>query len=370
MSITLSIGPRVRKSPYFESTRAAGLAAASVYNHMYMPTGYGDPAAEYERLIHGVAMWDVAVERQVALKGPDALALARYLTPRNLDGLKIGQGKYAPICNYEGALINDPVLLQVAEDEIWLSIADSDIKLWAAGIAGARGMDVRVFEPDVSPLAIQGPKAQDVVADLCGEWIRDLRYFAFRSHQIDGIPMVVARSGWSKQGGYELYLQDGSRGEDLWRLVAEAGAPYGIGPGTPNYIERVESGLISYGADTDDAANPFELGLGRFMDIDQDSDFAGKKALHAIRESGVKRRFMGLLIEGEPFKGTNESPWRLSWGDGKVAGFASASAYSPRAKSNIAVAMVNIEPIETGAPVLVHTEGSVLSASVVELPIV
>ena len=297
-------------------------------------------------------------------EGARALALA--LSRRGTDGLKIGQGKYAPICNYEGALINDPVLLQVAEDEIWLSIADSDIKLWAAGIAGARGMDVRVFEPDVSPLAIQGPKAQDVVADLCGEWIRDLRYFAFRSHQIDGIPMVVARSGWSKQGGYELYLQDGSRGEDLWRLVAEAGAPYGIGPGTPNYIERVESGLISYGADTDDAANPFELGLERFMDIDQDSDFAGKKALHAIRESGVKRRFMGLLIEGEPFKGTNRSPWRLSWGDGKDAGFASASTYSPRAKSNIAVAMVNIEPIETGAPVLVHAGGPVLSASVVE----
>ena len=156
MSITLSLGPRVRKSPYFEAARKAGLAAASVYNHMYMPTGYGDPAAEYDRLVNGVAMWDVAVERQVALKGPDALALARYLTPRNLDGLAIGQGKYAPICNYEGALINDPVLLQVSDDEIWLSIADSDIKLWAGGIAGARGMDVRVFEPDVSPLAIQG----------------------------------------------------------------------------------------------------------------------------------------------------------------------------------------------------------------------
>ena len=150
MSITLSLGPRVRKSPYFEAARKAGLAAASVYNHMYMPTGYGDPAAEYDRLVNGVAMWDVAVERQVALKGPDALALARYLTPRNLDGLAIGQGKYAPICNYEGALINDPVLLQVSDDEIWLSIADSDIKLWAGGIAGARGMDVRVFEPDVS----------------------------------------------------------------------------------------------------------------------------------------------------------------------------------------------------------------------------
>ena len=166
------------KSPYFEATRQRS-AAASVYNHMYMPTGYGDPAAEYDRLVNGVAMWDVAVERQVALKGPDALELARYLTPRNLDGLKIGQGKYAPLCDFEGALINDPVLLQVAEDEICLSIADSDIKLWAGAIAGARGMDVRVFEPDVSPLAIQGPKSHDVVADLCGDWIRELRYFGF-----------------------------------------------------------------------------------------------------------------------------------------------------------------------------------------------
>ena len=244
MSIALSLGPRVRKSPFFESTRKAALAAASVYNHMYMPTGYGDPAAEYDRLVNGVAMWDVAVERQVALKGPDALALARYLTPRNLDGLTIGQGKYAPICNYEGALINDPVLLQVSDDEIWLSIADSDIKLWAGGIAGARGMDVRVFEPDVSPLAIQGPKSFDVVADMCGDWVRDLRYFGFRDHDLDGISVVVARSGWSKQGGFEFYLRDGSKGEELWNRVAEAGKPYGIGPGTPNYIERVESGLI------------------------------------------------------------------------------------------------------------------------------
>ena len=288
----------------------------------------------------------------------------------NLDGLKIGQGKYAPLCDFEGALINDPVLLQVAEDEIWLSIADSDIKLWAGAIAGARGMDVRVFEPDVSPLAIQGPKSHDVVADLCGDWIRELRYFGFRAHEINGIPMIVARSGWSKQGGYELYLQDGSRGEELWRLVAEAGAPYGIGPGTPNYIERVESGLVSYGADTDDAANPFEFGLGRFMDMDQDRDFVGKTALRTLQEAGLKRRFMGLLIEGDPFTGTNESPWRLSWDDGKYAGFASASAYSPRAKSNIAVAMVNIETIDAAAPVLVHTGAAALPARVVELPII
>ena len=370
MSITLSLGPRVRKSPYFESARAAGLAAASVYNHMYMPTGYGDPAAEYDRLVNGVAMWDVAVERQVALKGPDALALARYLTPRNLDGLVIGQGKYAPLCNFDGVLINDPVLLQVSDDEIWLSIADSDIKLWAAAIAGVRGMDVAVFEPDVSPLAIQGPKAQDVVASLCGDWVRDLRYFGFRSCDIDGIPMIVARSGWSKQGGFELYLQDGSRGDDLWAIVAEAGKPYGIGPGTPNYIERVESGLVSYGADTDDDSNPFELGLGRFVDIDQPHDFAGKQALRKLRDAGVKRRFMGLIIDGDPFTGTNESRWRLSWADGAYAGYASASAYSPRVGSNIAVAMVNSEVIDASAPVTVHTGADDLGARVVELPII
>ena len=368
MPITLAIGPRVRKSPYFESARKAGLSSASVYNHMYMPTGYGDPAAEYERLVNGVAMWDVGVERQVALKGPDALRLARYLTPRNLDGITIGQGKYAPICDYWGTLINDPVLLQVSEDEF--SIADSDITLWAGGIAGALGMDVKVFEPDVSPLAVQGPKSFDVVADLCGDWIRDLKYFGFRDFDLDGIPVVLARSGWSKQGGFELYLQDDSRGDELWAMVAEAGRPYGIGPGSPNYIERIESGLVSYGADTDDASNPFELGLGRFIDIDQPHDFVGKQALQALREAGLKRRFMGLLIGGEPFAGTNESRWRLSWDDGRYAGYASATAYSPRAGSNIAVAMVSSEVIDAGAPVTVHTGTGDLDAKVVELPII
>jgi len=309
------------------------------------------------------------VERQVALKGPDAIALARYLTPRNLDGLKIGQGKYVPICNYDGVIINDPVLLQISEDEVWLSIADSDIVLWAAAIAGAKGMNVKVYEPDVSPLAIQGPKAVEVVADMFGDWIRDLKYFGFAEAKLGDIPLVVAKSGWSKQGGYELYLRDGAYGSELWQKVKDAGAAYGIGPGTPNYVERLESGLISYGADTDDETNPFELGMDNFIDVDQEQDFVGKAALRAIRDAGVKRRFMGLVIEGDAFTGGNESRWRIEQ-DGAYVGYASAAAYSPRAKSNIAVAMVATSAIESGRDVDVFCDDGRRLAKIVSFPIV
>jgi glycine cleavage system aminomethyltransferase T len=368
MSLILSVGARVRKSPFFAASRKAGLVAASVYNHMFMPTSYGDPAAEYDRLINGVAMWDVGVERQVALKGPDALKLARLLTPRNLDGLVIGQGKYVPICNFDGVIINDPVLLQVAEDEIWLSIADSDIVLWAAAIAGAYKLDVKVFEPDVSPLAIQGPKAQNVVTDLFGDWVADLKYFGFRITELAGIPLVVARSGWSKQGGFELYLRDGRRGEDLWDIVAKAGAPYGIGPGTPNYVERLESGLISYGADTDAETNPFELGMDKFINLDQPHDFIGKAALQAIKKAGVTRRFMGLLIDGAPFTASNEHRWDVTV-NGNYAGYASACAYSPRVGSNIGVGIVSVAAIEAADGVAVVTDSGPLSARVAPFPL-
>ena len=369
MTLMLSVGARVRKSPFFAATRKAGLAAASVYNHMFLPTSYGDPAAEYDRLVNGVAMWDVAVQRQVALKGPDALKLARLLTPRNLDGLVIGQGKYVPICNYAGVIINDPVLLKVDEDEIWLSIADSDILLWAAAIAGAHGLNVCVYEPDVSPLAIQGPKSADVVADLFGDWVRDLKYFEFRVTELADIPLVVARSGWSKQGGFELYLRDGHRGEELWDLVAKAGSPYGIGPGTPNYVERLESGLISYGADTDADTNPFELGMDNFIDLDQSHEFIGKSALKAIKAAGVKRRFIGLLIEGGPINGSNEHRWDVTL-NGKYAGFASACAYSPRVGSNVGVGLISTDAIDASDGVAVVTNNGILRARTARFPLV
>ena len=367
MTIQLSLGTRVRKSPFFNSCLKAGLSAASVYNHMYMPTSYGNPAAEYDRLINGVAMWDVSVERQVAIKGPDAIKLARYLTPRNLDGLCIGQGRYVPMCKHDGSIINDPVLLQVEDDEIWLSIADSDMQLWVSAIAGSLGMDVEVFEPDVSPLAIQGPMASAVVSDLFGSWVMDLKYFGFRETSLDGIPLLVSRSGWSKQGGYELYLRDGGRGYDLWEKVFQAGQPYNIGPGTPNYVERIESGLVSYGADTDSKTNPLELGMDKFVDVDQDHDFVGKDALIKIKKYGVKRRFMGFVIDGENLTRTNEDRITVMQ-NGEDVGYLSAYAYSPRMNKNIALGMIQVKAIESSGSVQIMIDDALRTAKVISLP--
>ncbi|MBT6986732.1 MAG: glycine cleavage system protein T, partial [Rhodospirillaceae bacterium] len=268
MSYNITFGPRVRKSPFFDCTVADGVRHFTIYNQMYMPTGYSDPQAEYRRLLEGVSMWDVAAERQVEIKGKDAERLARYLTPRDLKDCPIGKGKYVPLCDHQGRLINDPVLLRLADDRFWLSIADSDVLLWVRAVAAEGDFDVTVSEPDVSPLAIQGPKAEAVVVDLLGDWVRELKYFWFREAELDGIPLVVARSGWSKQGGFELYLCDGSKGEVLWERVKKVGAAHGIGPGAPNYIERVESGLLSYGSDNLADSTPFEVGLDKMIDLE------------------------------------------------------------------------------------------------------
>lgn len=368
MSLGIAIGARVRKSPFFNKTVEDGVTSFSVYNHMYMPTSYGDAAAEYDRLINGVAMWDVAVERQVCLKGPDAQVLARYLTTRELGSLTVGQGRYVPICDHRGTLINDPVLLPIEEDEYWLSIADSDITLWSRAIAAERGLNVSVYEPDVSPLAIQGPKAVEVVASLFGDWVRDLKYFGHRKTDLNGIPLHVARSGWSKQGGYELYLQDGMRGEELWDIVKEAGQPYGIGPGCPNYIERLESGLLSYGADTDDETNPYEVGLGKFVSLDREDDFVGKEALKRIHGEGARRRFVGYKLDGEPFERGNEHRWPVKVNEVYV-GFLSASAWSPRVNANIGVGLVDAGFSEPGTQVMVQSvRAGDMAATVSALP--
>lgn len=363
----IAIGPRIRKSPFFDSTVNAGVSHFTTYNHMYMPVSYGDLPAEYHRLMNGVAMWDVAAERQVSLKGPDAVELARLITPRNLDNLVIGQGRYIPMCNSIGTLINDPVLQKISDDEVWISIADSDMKFWCEALAVGKGMNVHVTEPDASPLAVQGPKAPDLIADIFGDWVKELKYFGFKETEINGIPLLIARSGWSKQGGYELYLCDGSRGDELWNIIAEAGAAYDIGPGAPNYIERVESGLISVNADTDDWSNPFEMGMGKFMNLDQDVDFVGKDALKKIAAEGPKRRFCGVIMDGENLTSTNAHRWDIMQ-NGEYVGFASAAAYSPRLDKNISVALMTTEAADSEGGLVVMSDSGPRNAVPTSLP--
>lgn len=340
--LTINPSPRVRASAFYEATLADGLASVTVYNHMVMPTSYGDHEAEYWRIINGVSMWDVSVQRQVQLQGPDAARLAQILIPRDLSRCAVGQGKYAPLCNHAGILINDPVLLKLDEDRFWLSLADGDVIYWAQAIAAERGLTVSVDEVEVAPMAIQGPDSEAVVASLCGDWIRELRYFAFRRDEIDGIPVIIARSGWSKQGGFEIYLMDWDAGGRLWNLVKEAGRPWHIGPGTPATSERTESGLLSYRTDTDSTTNPFEVRLRPYIDLDLADDVIGIEALRRIDAEGPRRHQCGVVLEGE-----KAEPSALRWlaieAGGRSCGAMTHRVWSPRLRKNIGYAL-----IETG----------------------
>ena len=366
MSYRMSVSPNVRKSPYFDATVIDGVKSFAVYNHMYMPVDFGDPDAEYDRLLNGVVMWDVACERQVELAGPDAGKLAQYLTTRDLANAVPGQGMYVPLCDHDGNLINDPVLLKLSASQYWLSIADSDIALWAKAIAAERRLKVSVVEPDVSPLAVQGPRAPDVIAELLGDWVRELKYFWFRETDLDGIRLLVVRSGWSKQGGFELFLRDGTRGIDLWNRVKAAGERYAIGPGAPNDVERIESGLLSYGTDVDVLTNPYEVGLGRYVDLEQADEFVGQNALKKIVSEGIKRRQVGLFLSGERIV-PNEHPYPVLL-ENDVVGTMSAAVYSPRLDRNIALALINADIGNDAAGLRVDSGKKVRDATVTDLP--
>jgi glycine cleavage system aminomethyltransferase T len=359
---------RLRTSPFYESAVAEGMVAASIYNRMIMPTSYGHPEAEYWRLINGVSQWDVGVERQVQLKGKDAGRLAQILATRDLTKCQVGQGKYVAICNHRGTIINDPILLKHADDLYWLSIADSDIWFWASAIAAERGLDVEVSEPDVSPMALQGPKAEDVVASVVGDWVRSLKYFWFKDTIIEGIPVAIQRSGWSKQGGFEIYLKDGSKGTKLWNIFREAGKPWGIGPGAPATAERTESGLVSVGGDTDDHTNPFEVRLEKYVDLHVPDDVVGIQALRQIKATGGKRHQLGLILEGDkpaPLGFNRENILH----NGQAVGMMTNCVWSPRLKANIGYALISIE-VSPGTTVQINRPSGLVSATLVNLPFI
>tara|TARA_B110000003_G_scaffold248024_1_gene259467 strand:+ start:444 stop:1589 length:1146 start_codon:yes stop_codon:yes gene_type:complete len=360
-------GTQIRKSPYFDSTVKWGATGFSVYNHMYIPRDFGNPEQNFWNLVNEAILCDVAVERQVEITGPDAAKFIQLLTPRDLSKLAVRQCKYVLITNDEGGILNDPVLLRLAENHFWLSLADSDIILWAQGVAVNSGLDVKITEPDVSPLQLQGPNSGEIMKALFGSSIMDLKYYWLRELDLDGIPLIVSRTGWSSELGYELYLRDGSKGNDLWEKIMIAGKEFGLKPGHTSSIRRIEGGMLSYHADADINTNPYELGLDRLVNTDMETKFIGKEALKTIKINGIKRKQVGVTIECEPLDGPNTTFWELSK-DNKVIGKITSAVYSPRLKKNIALAMVSIESSKVGTVFDLQMSSKKVKATVVEKP--
>ena len=360
-------GTQIRKSPYFDSTVKWGATGFSVYNHMYIPRDFGSPEQNFWNLIEKAILCDVAVERQVEITGPDAYKFTQLLTPRDLSKLSIGQCKYVLITNNEGGILNDPVLLRLAENHFWLSLADSDVLLWAQGVAVNSSLNVQIKEPDVSPLQLQGPASGEIMVKLFGEDIKNLKYYWLREYNLDAIPLIVSRTGWSSELGYEIYLRDGSKGNELYEKIMLAGKDYGLQPGHTSTIRRIEGGMLSYHADADINTNPFELGLDRLVSLESDINFVGKDALKKIKQNGITRKQVGLIIDCEPLKGPNTTFWKITKDNNEI-GKVTSAVYSPRLKKNIALAMISVEHSEIGNEFNVTNNEGMFDCVVVEKP--
>ncbi len=358
---------RVRPSPFFEATRRYGARSFTVYNHMYLPVTYESQEAEYEHLVRGVTVWDVSCQRQVEITGPDAARFTQYLVTRDVDLCDVGRARYTMVCDPEGGVLNDPVLLRLAPDHFWLSLADRDILLWARGVAHGADYEVSIREPDVSPLQVQGPKSTDLMRSVFGELVDHIGFYRFVQTELEGVPLVVSRTGWSGELGYEVFLRDGSKGDWLWERLFEAGRPLGVVPAAPNGIRRIEGGLLSYLGDMDESVNPYELGLGWLVDLDTDADFIGKAALARIAREGARRQMVGLRLDGPPRREGNIRHWPVTV-DGQEAGTMTAIVWSPRLGTNLALALMAIDQAAPDTRVTVHGPDGDRSAIVSALP--
>ena len=336
----ISPSRRLRRTPFSEGVEAAGAKAYTVYNRMLLPTVFRSVEEDYRHLKNAVQVWDVSVERQVELRGPDAGKLMQMLTPRDLRGMLPGQCAYVPIVDETGGMLNDPVMVKLSEDRFWISIADSDLLLWVKGVAQGFRLDVLVDEPDVSPLAVQGPRAEDLVARVFGDSIRDVRFFRFGHFDFMGRDLVVARSGYSKQGGFEIYVDGWDLGMPLWNALMEAGRDLDVHAGCPNLIERIESGLLSYGNDMDRENTPHECGLGRFCNTQTAIGCVGRDALLRVAKDGPTRQIRAIAIEGEAVP-LCDRPWPIMAGQSQV-GQVTSAAWSPDFETNVAIGMVRM----------------------------
>jgi dimethylsulfoniopropionate demethylase len=362
----LSVSRRTRRTPFTDRVTAAGVKAYTVYNHMLLPTVFESLEADYRHLKEKVQVWDVACERQIELRGPDAARLIQMLTPRDLSRMIAGQCYYVPMVDETGGMLNDPVALKLADDRYWVSIADSDLLFWIKALAYARHLEVSAEEPDVSPLAVQGPKADDLMERVFGPQVREIRFFRFRHLEFDGRLLPVARSGYSKQGGYEIYVTDSALGEPLWDALFAAGEDLDVRAGCPNVIERVEGGLLSYGNDMTRENTPHECGLGRFCDTEKAIGCVGRDALLRVARDGPTRQIRGLAIDAEGLPPCTE-PWPVA-GGGKRVGQVTSAVWSPDFKTTVAIGMVRMTHWDPGTKVEVETPVGVKQATICELP--
>jgi len=358
----ISPSRRLRRTPFSEGVEAAGVKAYTVYNHMLLPTVFESVEADYHHLKKHVQIWDVSCERQVELRGPDAGRLMQMLTPRDLRGMLPGQCFYIPIVDETGGMLNDPVAVKLAEDRWWISIADSDLLYWVKGIANGWRLDVLVDEPDVSPLAIQGPKAEELLERVFGSSIRNIRFFRFGMFQFQGRDLVIARSGYSKQGGFEIYVEGNEIGMPLWNKLFEAGEDLGVRAGCPNIIERIEGGLLSYGNDMTDDNTPHECGLGKFCDTHTAIGCIGRDALLRVAKEGPVQQIRPISIGGEPVPACTEY-WPL-YASGKRVGRVSSAAWSPDFRMNVAIGMVRMTHWDEGTKLEVETPNGMRTATV------
>ena len=360
-------GTQIRKSPFFDATVRWGAKGFSTYNHMYIPRDFGDPEENFWNLINDAILCDVAVERQVQIKGPDAEKFVQMMTPRDLSSMSVGQCKYVILTNQYGGILNDPVLLKISDDCYWFSLADSDVLFWAQGLAATKKFNIDICEPDVSPLQLQGPKSREIMVDLFGEEIASLKYYWFKPFKLNGIDLIVSRTGWSSELGYEIFLLNSKDGDKLYQTIMESGQHKGLKPGHTSTIRRIEGAMLSYHADMDINTNPFELGLDKFIDIDQDFDFVGKEALLEIKKEGVKRQLVGIEIDGEPMSGPNTRFWKIKTND-KSIGKVTSAVYSPRLEKNIALAMIEKPHTFIGKELEVLSGHNILNARIVKKP--
>jgi len=362
-------GARLRRSPFYEAEQRHGPRGYTVYNHMLFPTHYEDFEKEYWHLLKHVTLWDVAVERCLEVSGKDGFRLAQMMTPRDLSRCAVGQAKYVLICAADGGILNDPVMTRMGEDRFWFALASSDALFYAKGLVARNGLDAEIREAEAHPLQIQGPKAREVARALFGEEILSLKYYFFREARIDGIPVIVTRTGWTSEIGYEVYLLDPSRGTELWDRILKAGAPYDIRPTGPSDIRRIEGGIFNWGADMTYEHNPFEVGLERLVDFDMKGECVAMEALRRIRARGVERRLTGIVLGGDPFPALNFTKWPAI-SAGREVGQVTSAIYSPRLEKNIGYCWLPTALATPGTTVEVTSEWGPRTATVTPMPFV